>query len=74
MISVEDDGNGIPRKVQKEIMQGRFDEEDKRSSGLGLYLVKEIAEAYGGRIEIGRSELGGAQVDVYLRKAESQDM
>ncbi|MGV9170887.1 MAG: hypothetical protein ACOC38_13250 [Promethearchaeia archaeon] len=28
-------------------MQGRFDEEDKRSSGLGLYLVKEIAEAYG---------------------------
>lgn len=32
-------------------------------------LVKEIAENYGGSIEVEDSELGGARFDVYLQKA-----
>lgn len=70
IVSVEDDGKGIPEKVQKEIIQAHFDDEETETSGLGLYLVKEIAEAYGGRIEIGDSKLGGARVDVHLKKSE----
>ncbi|MBD3160325.1 MAG: PAS domain-containing protein, partial [Candidatus Lokiarchaeota archaeon] len=69
-VSIEDDGKGIPAKVQREIMEARFDDEESKSSGLGLYLVKEIAEAYGGRIEIGDSELGGARVDVHLKRSK----
>lgn len=70
VISVEDDGKGIPKKVQKGINQAHFDDEETGTSGLGLYLVKEIAEAYDGRIEIRDSELGGARVDVHLQKSE----
>ena len=34
--------------------------------GIGLAIVKEIAESYGGQLEISRSELGGAKFCVRI--------
>ncbi len=68
-ISVEDNGKGIAGEVREEILNADFDDEKRVSSGLGLYLVKEIAATYGGNIDIGESELGGTRVDIQLRKS-----
>ena len=34
--------------------------------GLGLLIVKQIAESHGGRVEIGRSKYGGFGVEIML--------
>jgi signal transduction histidine kinase len=34
--------------------------------GIGLTVAREIAQAYGGTLEIGESRLGGARVTVRL--------
>ncbi len=68
-VSVEDDGEGIPDEYKDEI----FDRGSKRGksagSGLGVHLVKKIAESYGGGVEVKDSEMGGARFDVHLKKA-----
>ncbi|WP_030170944.1 sensor histidine kinase [Spirillospora albida] len=37
------------------------------STGLGLDIARRLAEATGGSLKIGRSPLGGAQIEVWLR-------
>jgi len=64
---VEDDGDGIPQEKKDEIFEKGFTTVNS-SSGLGLYLVKDIVEHYGGSVEVKDSELGGARFDVYLQK------
>ncbi|KXB05391.1 hypothetical protein AKJ50_01055 [candidate division MSBL1 archaeon SCGC-AAA382A13] len=68
IFTLEDDGCGIPQEGRKKIFERGYRKGDTGGSGLGLYLVKEIAESYEGRVEVENSELGGAKVDVYLRK------
>jgi len=59
-ISVEDDGPGIPAPRYGEVLErGRRLDENIPGTGLGLAIVCDIAELYGGRIELGRSALGG---------------
>ncbi|MBF0629019.1 MAG: HAMP domain-containing histidine kinase [Magnetococcales bacterium] len=67
-ITVEDDGPGCPPERFAEVLQwgGRADA-TVPGSGIGLALVKEIATAYLGRVELGRSaRLGGFWVRVTL--------
>ncbi|MFO7837565.1 MAG: carcinine hydrolase/isopenicillin-N N-acyltransferase family protein [Candidatus Thorarchaeota archaeon] len=56
--------------ASQEVIENQFTEQRAKSNGLGLHLAKWIAGIYNGSIEIARSDLGGAGVDVYLRKAE----
>jgi len=58
VIKVEDNGLGISKKDQ-ELMFDKFymSGDNKRSSGIGLYLVKDAVTQLGGRIEL-HSELG----------------
>ena len=65
--TVEDDGMGIPVEKKDEIFEKGFTTVNS-SSGLGLYLVKDIVEHYGGSVEVKDSDLGGARFDVYLQK------
>lgn len=69
IVGVEDDGKGVPNEMKDKIFEKRFKEGEASGSGLGLYLVKEIAESYGGSVKVKDSELGGARFDVHLKKA-----
>lgn len=42
------------------------------STGLGLDIVRRLAESTGGELRIGRSAMGGAQVGVWLRTTGAQ--
>lgn len=68
IVTVEDDGRGISDKDKDRIFERGSKSGKSGGSGLGLYLVKEIAESYGGSVDIKDSELGGARLDVYLKK------
>ena len=61
LVTVADEGEGIPDAVLSRIFM-RFWRGDRRGgTGLGLYIVKGLVEAHGGRIEVGRAEGGGAE-------------
>lgn len=68
VVTVEDDGEGIPEDIKDRIFEEGFKKGEGAGSGLGLSLVKEIAESYGGTVKIRDSELGGARFDVHLKK------
>lgn len=70
LIRVEDDGCGIADQDKEMVFQRDFKKGESSGSGLGMHLAKRIVEEYGGRIEAGDSELGGARIDVYLEKAK----
>jgi signal transduction histidine kinase len=69
VLQVEDDGPGMtPAQLQAAGQRGlRFDE-TVQGSGLGLAIAGQIAQAYGGRLVLGKSGgLRGLQVRVELR-------
>lgn len=67
LVSVEDDGPGIPDAASAEALArgGRLDER-RSGTGLGLAIVQDILEAYDGTLRLGRSKLGGLRVEVRL--------
>lgn len=66
-ITVDDDGPGIPPEQQDLALRRgvRLDEQGP-GSGLGLSIVQELADLYGGRLELGASPLGGLQARLQL--------
>jgi two-component system, OmpR family, sensor histidine kinase PhoQ len=60
-IAVEDDGPGIGAEEAGRLMErGVRGDEAAPGHGIGLAVARQIAIAYGGAIEIGRGDLGGA--------------
>ncbi|MDH3352663.1 MAG: ATP-binding protein, partial [Gammaproteobacteria bacterium] len=58
---VSDDGPGIPADATDALLQrGTRLDESTPGHGIGLAVVKEIAESYGGQLVISQSDLGGA--------------
>ncbi|HEY8158614.1 MAG TPA: sensor histidine kinase [Methylobacter sp.] len=66
IITVEDDGPGCPEhELQQLTQRGVRLDESVQGHGLGLAIVRDIAEFYGGRLELARSQhLGGLLVTV----------
>ena len=67
VLTVADDGPGIPEDATEALLQrGMRLDESTPGHGIGLAVVKDIAHSYGGRLKIGRSDLGGAEIVVSI--------
>jgi PAS domain S-box-containing protein len=60
----EDNGKGIPEDKREKVLGRGFTTSDT-GSGLGLYIVKRIAQLHDWNIEITESEEGGARFEFY---------
>jgi signal transduction histidine kinase len=58
---VSDEGPGIPEENRRIIFSRFWHGSARGSTGLGLYLVKGLVEAHGGRVVVEDSPSGGAQ-------------
>ncbi len=59
-LTVHDDGDGIAEQDCAQVLnRGRRLDETVPGSGLGLSIVREIAELHDGSLSLGRSKLGG---------------
>ena len=57
MIEVSDDGPGIPTELREKVFEPFFTTKEK-GSGLGLAVVRAIAEANGGTLYLDHAEVG----------------
>ena len=72
VVVVEDDGPGLPEDQREAALQrGARMDETTPGSGLGLSIVVELTRAYGGRISLSDSELGGLKAVLELPAAEA---
>ena len=70
-ISVVDEGVGIPAEEQGRIFEkfyrvGRSETQGQRGSGVGLALVKHVAEAHGGRVTVESRPGAGSRFTLWL--------
>ena len=66
VLVVEDEGEGIDEEHLTMVFTKFWRGERRGGTGLGLYVVRGLVEAHGGRITIGRCESGGARFTVVL--------
>ena len=64
---VEDDGPGIPEPQYEKVVQRGFKIDEASSGhGLGLSIVQEIVNLYGGKLRLARSARGGLRAELDL--------
>ena len=71
LVTVDDDGPGIPEDQYKNVFKPFFRLDKSRSLnqsgvGLGLAIVEDIINSHGGNIQLGKSKYKGLQVKVSL--------
>jgi signal transduction histidine kinase len=70
LIRIDDNGPGLSEEDARKVLRRgvRLDEKTP-GSGLGLDIVKELVDVYGGSLELKRSALGGLLVELRLPTA-----
>jgi signal transduction histidine kinase len=64
---VDDDGPGIPEVRREEVLgRGHRLDEQVTGHGLGLGIVKDIVDSWGGRIQLLDNPSGGLRVRINL--------
>jgi len=72
IVVVEDDGAGLPADQRDEVMKrGARLDESAPGSGLGLSIVDDLTRAYGGRLTLGDSDMGGLKAVLELPAAHT---
>ncbi len=67
VIAIEDDGAGLPFEAREMVFQiGQRLDERVPGSGLGLPIVRDLAQLYGGEIRLKDSTLGGLRAALSL--------
>ncbi len=70
LIRIDDNGPGLTdEQAQQALRRGVRLDEKTPGTGLGLDIVKELIDVYGGRLDLGRSALGGLLVELRLPTA-----
>jgi PAS domain S-box-containing protein len=69
VVTQTDDGVGIPDDEKTAILEKGYQGGASTGSGLGMYLVGRILDAYGGDLDVLDADSGGARFDVTLRRA-----
>ena len=73
VISVKDNGPGIPPELRRRIFEPQFTTKGQRGSGLGLSISQGIVARHGGKLEV-KSEMGrGSTFTVLLPLATPED-
>ena len=67
LIRVDDDGEGIPEhKIDYVLQRGARADTLAQGQGIGLAVVTDIVESYGGEIRVAQSSLGGAAIEIEI--------
>ena len=67
VLSVADDGPGVPEEAREALLQrGLRLDENTPGHGIGLAIVKDLAESYGGHLALQPADLGGAQFTIAI--------
>ncbi|MCF6220291.1 MAG: HAMP domain-containing histidine kinase [Robiginitomaculum sp.] len=67
LIRLDDDGPGLPTKAYDVVFDlGMRWDETTPGGGLGLAIVRELVNLYGGTCKLGKSPLNGLRVDIIL--------
>jgi signal transduction histidine kinase len=67
---VDDDGPGLTPQEREQVgNRGSRLDETKPGSGLGLSIVVELAQLYGGKLELGTAPIGGLRAELVLPAA-----
>ena len=67
VITIKDDGKGIPEDIANKIFEWGVKGKGSKGSGFGLHLVKKIVEGYGGEIIL-KDYRNGTTFEIKLRK------
>jgi signal transduction histidine kinase len=68
-VTVTDEGEGIPQEARDRVFTRFWRSGRRGGTGLGLYIVRGLVEAHGGRIEVGQGPSGGARFRFVLPAA-----
>ncbi len=68
-LRVEDDGPGVEPELAEQIVErGVYSNQPGGGTGIGLAMVKDIVDAYDGKLTFSRSSLGGERVEVCFQQ------
>jgi len=73
VIRISDEGRGIPLEQRARLFE-RFTDTDRRGAGagLGLHIVKTIADIHDAQVSVGRSDSGGAEFALLFPPCDEQ--
>ncbi len=66
-LTIEDDGPGFPDiELQQLVQRGVRADSQTPGTGMGLAAARQLMASYGGRLEPGHAEGGGARIELWF--------